>query len=300
MPLGLKMSQDVFQRKIDQAFENCKCAVGIADDIQVFGTDDNHDLHLHEAVERTRKAGTKLNYDKCIINLKSCHFFGNMYTPQGIMPDPKKIQVIKQMQAPSTKPELQSFIGMINYLSQFVPSMSDLTTPLRKILKGDVLFQWTDSHEEAFQKLKDSMSSDICLQYFDTTKPVTLQVDGSMVGLGAVLIQNDSQDRGKLVAFASMSLTPAETRYANIEHEMLAFVFGCIKFHHYLYGRKFICERDLTPVEDIHLKHLSDAPSRLQRVLLKIQPYDFSIKYIPCPKIPMADALNRVSPHEKI
>ena len=56
-----------------------------------------------------------------------------MYTPQGVMPDPKKVQAIKQMQAPSTKKELQSFISMINYLSQFVPFMSDLTTPLRNL-----------------------------------------------------------------------------------------------------------------------------------------------------------------------
>ena len=107
------------------------------------------------------------------------------------MPDPKKVQAIKQMQAPSTKQELQSFISMINYLCQFVLSMSDVTIPLRKLLKRDFLFQWTDSHEEAFQKLKDSISSDMCLQYFDTTKPVTLQVDASKVGLGVALIQND-------------------------------------------------------------------------------------------------------------
>ena len=163
----------MFQKKIDQAFENCKGAVGIADDIQVFGTDDKHDLHLHEAMERMRKVGIKLNYDKCIINSKSCKFFCNTYPPQGVMPDPKKVQAIKQMQAPSTKQQLQSFISMVNYLRQPVPSTSDLTTPLRKLLKRDVLFQWTDSHEEAFQKLTDSINSDICLHYFDTTKPVS-------------------------------------------------------------------------------------------------------------------------------
>ena len=102
--------------------------------------------------------------------------------------------------------KFMSFIGMINYLSQFVPSMSDLTTGLRKLLKRDVLFQWRDSNEETFQKLKESTSSDMCLKYFDTTKPVTLQVDASKVSLGAILIQNDSQGRGKPVAFASKSL----------------------------------------------------------------------------------------------
>ena len=98
-----------------QHFDNCKGAVGKADDIQVFSTDDNHDLYFHEAMERTRKADIKLNYDKCITNSKSCNFFGNVYTPQGLMSDPKKVQAIKQMQVPSTKQELQSFIGMINY-----------------------------------------------------------------------------------------------------------------------------------------------------------------------------------------
>ena len=55
------------------------------------------------------------------------------------------------MQAPSVKQELHSFLGMINYLSQFIPSMSDLTSNLSKLLNKDVLFQWTDSHEKEFQ-----------------------------------------------------------------------------------------------------------------------------------------------------
>ena len=80
---------------------------------------------------------------------------------------------------------------------------------------------------------------------------------------------------------------------------MLAVVFGCIRLHHYLYGREFICQSDHKPLEDIHLKHLSDAPPRLQRLLLKIQPYNFVIKYVPGKDIQMADALSRVSPNEK-
>ena len=188
---------------------------------------------------------------------------------------------------------------MINYLSQFIPSMSELNSILRKLLKKDILFQWTDNHEKEFQELKSKVSSDACLQYFDTTKPVTLQVDASKVGLGYVLIQKDRQGRSRPVVFASKSLTPAETRYANIECEMLAVVFGLMRFHHYLYGREFICQSDHKPLMDIHLKHLSDAPPSLQRLLLKIQPYNFIIMYVPGKNIPMADALNRVSPNEK-
>ena len=77
---------------------------------------------------------------------------------------------------------------------------------------------------------------------------------------------------------------------------MLAVVWGCIKFHHYLYGRKFVCQSYHKPLGVIHLKYLSNAPARLQRLLLKLQPYDITIKYVPGSKVPVADALSRVSP----
>ena len=99
------------------------------------------------------------------------------------------------------------------------------------------------------------------------------------VGLGAVFIQKGSQGRNRPDAFASKSLTPAETRYANTECEMLAVVFGCMRFLHYLYGRELICQGDHKPLEDIYLKYLSNALPRLHRLLLMIQPYDFFIKY---------------------
>ena len=148
-----------------------------------------------------------------------------------------------------------------------------------------------DSHEKEFQELKSKVSSDACLQYFDTTKPVTLQVDASKVGLESVLIQKDSQGKNRPVVFASKILTPAVTRYANIDCEMLAIVFGCMRFHHYLYGKEFISQCDHKPLEDIHLKHLSDAPPRLQRLLLKIQPYNIVIKYVPCKNIHLKEAV---------
>ena len=286
MPFGLKMLQDIFQKKIDQTYEKCKGAVGIADDIQVFGSDQTHDLHLHKAMERTRKAGIKLNYDKCIVKTRSCSFFGNIYTPEGIKPDPSKIDAIKRMEAPSTKQELQSFLGMVNYLSSYIHHMSDLTSNLRNLLKKDSFFQWTETHEAEFQILKKAISKDVNLQYFDPKKPVVLQVDASQVGLGAPLLQDS-----KVIAYASKGLTPAETRYANIEHDILAVVFRCLKFHHYLYGRSFVCNSDHQPLENIHLKHLSDAPPRLQRLLLKLQPYDITIKYLPGHKVAVADAL---------
>ena len=81
---------------------------------------------------------------------------------------------------------------------------------------------------------------------------------------------------------------------------MPAVVFGCLKFHHFLYDRSFVCNSDHQPLENIHLKHLSDAPPRLQRLLLKLQPYDIMIKYLPVHKVcSYRCALSRVSPSRK-
>ena len=72
-----------------------------------------------------------------------------------------------------------------------------------------------------------------------------------------------------------------------------------MRFHHYLYGREFIYQSDHKPLKDEQLRHYSDASLRLQRLLLKIQPCNFVIKYVPGKDIPMEDALSRVSPNEK-
>ena len=215
-------------------------------------------------------------FDICIVKSKPCGFFDKIYNPQGVKPDPKEVEAIKKMQRPSTKQELHSFLGMINYWSQFIPFMSELTFNLRKLQKKDVLFNGQIATRKNFRNWKAKSAVISCLQYFDTTKPVTLQVDASKVGLGAVLVQ-DSQGRSRPVAFASKKLTPAKTRYANIKCEILAVVFGCMRFHHYLHGGEFTCQSDQKPLKHIHLKHLCDAPASLQRLMLRIQPYNFVI-----------------------
>ena len=131
---------------------------------------------------------------------------------------------------------------MVTYLSWYMPNISSLTSDLRGLLKIDALLWWPDAHDVAFQKIKNQISEDVCLRYLDTTKDAVLQVNAFQVGLCAVLLKD-----GKPVEYASKALTPAEMRYANIEREMLAVVFWCLKYHHYLYGRRFVCKSDHQP-----------------------------------------------------
>ena len=85
----------------------------------------------------------------------------------------------------------------------------------------------------------------------------------------------------KPVAFARKALTETECRYANIERELLAVVYGCERFHTYICGSNFVVETDHKTLEIISFKNLTSAPPRLQRMLLRIQGYDMTIKYRP-------------------
>ena len=151
--------------------------------MQVFGNEKTHNRNFHEAMECTRKAGIKLNFDKCVIKTKCCSFFGNLYTPEGVKADPKKVDAIKT-DAATNEQTAALFLGMVTYLSQYMPNISSLTSDLRGLLKKDALFQWSEAHDVTFQKIKNQISEDVCLRYFDTTKEVVLQVDASQVGPG--------------------------------------------------------------------------------------------------------------------
>ena len=155
------------------------------------------------------------------------------------------------------------------------------------------MFHWDDQQTWSFQQVKTliAKANTTPLRYYDRNLLVTVQVDSSLRGLGACLIQ---QHKGKdqPIAFASKSLTDAETRYANIERELLAIVFACQRFSTYLLGRSFVAESDHRPREMIAMKNLANAPPCLQRMLLELQRYDVTIKYQPGKEMQLANALS--------
>ena len=120
-------------------------------------------------------------------------------------------------------------------------------------------------------------------------KPVTIQVDACKDGLGAVLMQE-----GKSVSYASRAMTEAQKRYAMIEKELLTVVFGCERYHQYIYGREVSIQSDHRPLESILKKPLANTPPRLQRMLLRLQKYDIDLIYKPGKEMLLADTLSRV------
>ena len=267
---------------------------GIHDDMVIFGVDQqDHDANLTNLLNVCQKEGLVLNSKKLELRRDRVTFFRAEYSAQGMHPDPKKVQGITEMTAPTDKQQLQSFLGMVNYMGTFIPNLSHHTEPLRAMLKKDNVFHWDDQQTRSFQQVKTliTKANTTPLRYYDRNLLVTVQADASLKGLGACLIQ---QHKGKdqLIAFASKSFTDAETRYANIERELLAIVFACQRFSTYLLRRSFVAESDHKPLEMIAMKNLANAPPRLQRMLLELQRYDVTIKYQPGKEMQLADALS--------
>ena len=194
------------------------------------------------------------------------------------------------MKLPTVKSELETFLGMVTYLSRFAPNLSKVTNPLHRLLTQHANeLQWNQLQVDGFEEIKSTMTDSPALVYYDQHKPVTLQVDASKIGLGAVLIQE-----GKPIAYASKSLTQTEINYAQIEKEMYAIIFGCKKFHHYIYGRRIRVETDHKPLIPISKKPLHAAPPRIQRMLVQLRCRNtmLDLVYVPGKLIPVADTLS--------
>ena len=148
---------------------------------------------------------------------------------------------------------------------------------------------WSETESDAVQAIKCELTSDRVLKYYDVTKPITVSVDASRKGLGAAILQGD-----RVISYGSRALTDAETRYAQIELEMLAVVFAFDKFHKLLYGKSDLTvESDHKPLEAIMTKPIGRAPMRLQKMMLKLQPYDFVLKHVKGKSLGLADCLSR-------
>ena len=292
VPFQLKMSQDIFQMRMDDIVAQCPSILAIHNDVFIYGKNDrDHDANIINLFNVAQKEGLVFNSKKCAIKQESVTFFGRVFSAEGYSPDPEKIQGTSEMTPPQTKQELQSFLGAVNYLQMFVPHLSSNTEPLQALLKKENCFAWDKNTNTCFQKIKSQLQKALLrpLRYYDQTKPVTLQCDASLKGLGACIIQD-----GQPITFASKSLMDTETCYTNIERELLAIVYGCEKFHTYLYGRTFVMETDHKPLEMISLKNLTAAPTHLQRMLLCLQQYDLVIMYWPGREMLLVDALSHL------
>ena len=306
LPFGAVLVGNMFQCKIGcRIFNGMPNVFGIAD-ILVIGYDQDgadHDKAVYSMLRQCQDADLKLNKDKCHFRCTSIPFFGKVVSRQGIQPDLQKIRALTEMPVLKNKKELQAFLCIINYLSKFSPGMAEVCKPPQKLTSSKTIWTWNASYQQLFNKAKSIIVA-VCMKFYDDTKLLCLETDASGIGFRAALLQLcNKTDCQKVMApdntilcpitFASNSLTGAEQRYSNIEHEALGILHGLEKFHHYCFSREVLIITDHKPLISMLKKDGATLLQHIQCILLKIHQYRVQIIYKPGPEIFIADWLSR-------
>ena len=272
---GVNAAAEKFQDVIPTAISDIPGTKNISDDIIIYGANSQeHDKALRAMLTRFQELNLTLRKDKCQFYLPRIEFFGMVFSAHGVSPDPAKVEAIKSAEPPTSASDVRSLLGMPNYVSRFIRGYANIVAPLRDLTHKDVEFKWEKKHQVALKQLKNSLTSNEVMAYFDPSKQSVLLVDASPVGLGAMLTQNN-----KVIAYASKALASVEKRYSQIEREALAIAWGCHHFRMYLLGSPFKVVTDHKPLLPILNNPNSQASARIENWRLKLQSFDFEVFY---------------------
>ena len=188
---------------MDRMLENLDGVEIIMNNVFVAGDETTHDERLTKFLERASTQGLQLNREKCKIRQREVPYVGHLLTVEGLKMDPRKVEAIREMPTPNSKEDVKRFLGFVQFLSRYSPGLSKVDASLRGLEKADVLFQWDQPQHTSFEKMKELVSQSPVLQYYDMTKPVTIQCYASGKGLGAVLLQGKGKGNACMLCFSS-------------------------------------------------------------------------------------------------
>lgn len=291
MPFGLKNCPPYFQwamvRVLNGLIDNC-CQVFI-DDIVVYGNDESAFVrNLEKVLERLQAYRLRVKRSKCFLGASAVEYLGHIVNGEGITLSEGRRQGLKSLIEPTSKAQLRSFLGLVNYFRNFIPKYSTVAKPLTSLLSKSHQWTWGGAQQEAFEALKLAVINAPLLHHIDYSNAIVVRTDASMVGVGGMIFQLiDGEEHP--VAYCSKTLTPAEQKWSTIEQEAYAVYYCLLHWQHYLLGHSFIVETDHQ-----NLKYLnSGASPKLVRWKLRLQEFDFIVKHIKGTSNTVADGLSR-------
>ena len=210
MPFGLSNAPAVFQELMNIVLQGCEeFAMAYLDDVLIFSKNpEEHLRHIETIFERIRQHGLKLKLKKCAFVKEETEYLGFVISKDGVKPDPKKVEAIRDLPEPKNLREIRGFIGMCSYYRRFVPNFSKIAERLIDLTKKYARFKWTSECQTAFDFLKESLTVVPLLAYPDTNKPYVLYTDASNNCIGACLTQKTDDEEEKPIYFLSHKLSP--------------------------------------------------------------------------------------------
>ncbi|BHF86036.1 hypothetical protein SprV_ctg2302921400 [Sparganum proliferum] len=202
--------------------------------VAAFRDVEEHLQHLTLLFDRFQQFGVTLHPAKCILGATSLEFLGHLIDSNGIRPLPSKVAAIRDFPPPTSKRQLQRFLGMVNFYRRFLPNCADTILPLTNLLSGSKrTFELTPAALTSFEQVKALLADATLLTHYHANAPISLMVDASNVAVGAVL-QQSLPDSTVPLAFFSKKLSKAETRYSTFGRELLAAYLAVRHFRHLL------------------------------------------------------------------
>jgi Reverse transcriptase (RNA-dependent DNA polymerase)/RNase H-like domain found in reverse transcriptase/Integrase zinc binding domain/Chromo (CHRromatin Organisation MOdifier) domain/Retroviral aspartyl protease len=301
LPFGLTNAPATFQSTMNTILAAIlgKFALVYLDDILIFSNNaEDHEKHIRIVLDILRKHQFYCKQSKCEFNKAEVKYLGHIVGRHGLKVNPAKVQAVADWPVPTSVTEVQAFLGLANYFHTFIPGHSSMTGPLTDLTKVPqtgkkknhrslpIPIDWTAACQTSFDALKFALCNAPTLKLPDFSKPFEVMVDASILGTGAILIQD-----GQPVAYESHKLSGAEKNYTTGEQEMLAVIRALTIWRVYLEGPQFTVFTDHNPnTYFASMKVLSRRQVRWSEFLSR---FNFSWKYIPGPKN-ISDGLSRI------
>ena len=299
MAFGFKNAAQTFQRYIDSALGNIRCAFVYIDDILIASeTAEQHQRDIESVLARLDKFNLRLNTDKCLLGQTELEFLGHTVNQFGFKPTAEKTEAISNFPRPKNVTELRRFLGMLNFYRGTIKHAAHVQEPLLKFLAGakkkDLRpIEWDPVTIAAFEQCRKSILDATELAFPSEHAEIRLVTDASDAAMGAALEQKSAED-WRPVAFYSKKFNPAQCKYSTYDRELTAIYCAIRKFYYYLEGRKFDVITDHKPLMYALSQSHDKAPAIRVRQVSYISQFDCKIVYRPGSENAVADALSRI------
>ena len=293
-PYGLCNAGASYQRLMDICLSGLPAdrVLAYMDDIVIFTP--TFDTHLHQlrtVFTRLRSAGITLKASKCVIAHQKVDFLGYVLSANGIQPQQRLTNAIRDFPCPSTKKELKRFLGLAGFYRQFIPHFAEISKPLNRLSNDSVIYAWDQTCQTAFTTLKEKLCAKPVLAFPRCGKTFIVEVDASNIAVGGVLSQDQPDGTIHPVAYLSTTLNKSQQNWSAHSKEAYAPLVAVRTWHVYLAGTSFILHSDHNPL--VHLRSMKDPQGKFTRWLSELEEYDYSVCYKPGKQNTKADALSR-------
>lgn len=291
LPFGLKNAPAAFQQRMDQLFADLLfrvCEIYL-DDIIIFGdTEEAFLKNVETVLQRLIRFHLTAKISKCLFGFKELSFLGFLVSEQGYRMDPKRTESIANMKPPTSKKQLRSYLGLVNYFSTFIPGMAKVARPLYERCHTEQNFHWAEAEMTAFKELQQLIVQAPKLEFLNYDEKIILRTDASDIAAGGVLFQ-EYNNRIHIIQFMSTAFSKSERNWSTIEKEAYALYYCILHCNHFLSGHHFILQTDH---KNLVYLHRAEVP-KLVRWRLRLQEYDFTVEHIPGKDNIVADILSR-------